>query len=224
MVYFNTSKISPELRYYLLLFLEILTESPIRQSDGTLLPYEDVVAALESDTVSLQCGLGLESTKQFSCGSYSETAVLMIKTDYKKYARGIQWATDLLKNTEFTAERVRVCASKIANAVSQAKRNGNSVTYDLLKAVYYNFNTNVRQCSMIHQQRFLGSILEKIDKADEAKKIIDDLNKLRAEITTPNRMSLYIAADWQKILELNSNEFYSKWKTLISSDIDIKFE
>lgn len=218
MAYFNTSSIAPELRSYFLLFFDLITESPIRQSDGTLIPYEEVVAAIESDTVSLQTTIGLESSNQFSCGSYSQTAVLMVKTDYKKYIRGIQWAIDLLNHTEFTVERVRVCAAKITNAVAQAKRNGNSVSKDLLKAVYYSNDSNVRKCSMIQQQRFLNSLLEKLDKPNEAEQIIAALNTIRKEILAPNRLSLYIAADWNKILKENSLDFYENWKKLVECD------
>lgn len=224
MTYFNTSNIAPELRSYFLLFFDLIIESPIRRPDGTLIPYEEVVAALESDTVSLQTTIGLEATNQFSCGSYSQTAVLMLKADHKKYIRGIQWIVDLLTHTEFTVDRVRVIAAKIANAVAQAKRNGNSVSKDLLKAVYYEDNSNVRKCSMIQQQRFLSSLLEKLDKPDEAKKIIDSLNQIRKEILEPSRLSLYIAADWDKIFKENSKEFNDNWKKLLQTGNDIQFK
>lgn len=224
MAYFNTSKIEPKLRSYFLLFLDLIVESPIRRADGTLMPYEEVVAALESDTVSLQTTIGLEATNQFSCGSYSQTAVLMLKADHKKYIRGIQWIIDLLTRTEFTVDRIRVIAAKIANAVAQAKRNGNSVSKDLLKAVYYEENSNVRLCSMIQQQRFLNALLEKLDKPEEAKKIIDNLNTIRTEILEPSRLSLYFAADWDKIIKGKSTEFFDHWKTLIQVGDDVKFK
>lgn len=224
MAYFNTANIQSSLRSYSLLFFDLIMESPIRQSDGNLIPYEQVVAAIESDTVSLQTTIGLESSNQFSCGSYSQTAILMIKTDYKKYIRGIQWVIDLLNRTEFTVDRVRVCAAKIANAVAQAKRNGNSVSKDLLKAVFYQFDSNVRKCSMIHQQQFLNSLLERLDRPNEAEKIITDLNTIRNEILSPNRLSLYIAADWEKIIKGDPNEFNAHWKDLVKNYDTIKFK
>lgn len=223
MLYFNTSNIASDLRSYLLLFFDLITESPIRREDGTLIPYEEVVAALESDTISLETSIGLESTSQFSCGSYSQTAVLMIKTDHKKYIRGIQWAIDLLNNTEFTIERIRVCAAKIANAVAQAKRNGNAVSKDLLKAVYYSNDSNVRKCSMIHQHRFLNALIAKLDQPDEATKIVGALNAIRKEILTPSQLSLYIAADWDKIIKDNSDAFFENWKKLTQYDEKITF-
>lgn len=221
MAYFNTAKIHSSLRPYLLLFFELIIESPIRQRDGTLIPYEEVVAAIESDSVSLQTTIGLESTNQFSCGSYSQTAVLMIKTDHKKFIRGIKWVVDLLNQTEFTVDRVRVCAAKIANAVAQAKRNGNAVSKDLLKAVYYQFDSNVRKCSMIHQQRFLSSLLEKLDKSSEAEQIIADLNTVRKGILSPNILGLYIAADWHKIIKGDLSEFYKHWTNLLVKSDDM---
>lgn len=225
MAYFNCSTIQSSLRSYFLLFFDLIMESPIRQSDGTLIPYEEVVAAIESDTVSLQTTIGIEASNQFSCGSYSQTAVLMIKTDYKKYIRGIQWLVDLLNRTEFTIDRVRVCASKIVNAVAQAKRNGNAVSKDLLKAVYYQFDSNMRKCSMIHQQRFLASLLEKLEKPHEAERIIADLNSVRSAILAPSRLSLYIAADWKKIIKEDPSEFYAHWTNLVArSDDSVKFK
>lgn len=224
-VYFNTSEIPTELKPYFLLFLDLILASPIRRSDGTLTPYEDVVAALESDTVDLQASLGIGSRAQFTCGSYSETALLLLKTDHKKYMRGIEWIDDLLNRTEFNVDRIRVCTSKIVNAVSQAKRNANTVTSDLIKSVHYNFDSNMRRCSMIHQQRFLNEVLEKLDKPDEAARIIDNLNQLRSELLQPARLGLYIAADWNKILSAHSQEqFYDKWSRLLPNVVDTSFE
>lgn len=199
-----------------MLLLELLTESPIRRpADNVLIPHEEVVAALESDTVSVNTGIGLESCKQFSCGSFSHTAVLMLKVDYRKYVRGIQWIVDLLQNTEFTADRVRICGAKIANAVAQAKRNGNAVTRDLLKAIFYSPDTNIRVGSMIQQHRFLTAVLEKLDTKAGAQEIIKDLNSLRSEITSADRLSLYIAGDWAKIKALGDADLVEPWLPVV---------
>jgi hypothetical protein len=45
--------------------------------------------------------------------------------------------SELLFNTEFTVERIKVCAAKMVNGVAEAKRDGNSVVKDLLKAIYF---------------------------------------------------------------------------------------
>lgn len=219
MAYLNTDSVSIKLRPYLLLLLELITESPIRRpEDGVLIPHEEVVAALESDTVSLSTSLGLESCKQFSCGSFSHTALLVIRVDYRKYVRGVQWIVDLLHNTEFTAERIRICGAKISNAVAQAKRNGNAVTHDLIKAIFYKPETNIRVGSMIQQYNFLNSVLEKLDNEAGQLEVINDLNQLRSEITTNSRVSVYIAGDWNKITEAGAGDLADPWIKIVKQN------
>lgn len=56
---------------------------------------------------------------------------------------------------------------------------------------------------MLHQQKYLTALLERLDIIDSAQAIIDDLCKLRQELTTPNTMSIHIAANWTKLSGLN---------------------
>lgn len=136
MVTMNTEPVEPELRPYLLLLMELLTESPIRRGDE-LIPYETVVAALESDTIETGAQLGIETRNRFSLGPFANSATLCMQVVRGKYETGINWIAELLHKTEFTPDRVKICASKMVNDVSQAKREGNSIVRDLLKAMYY---------------------------------------------------------------------------------------
>lgn len=144
MVTMNTESVEPELRPYLLLLMELLTESPIRRGDE-LIPYEAVVAALEADTIATEAQLGIETRNRFSLGPFSNSAILSMQVVRSKYETGINWIADLLQKTEFTTERVKVCASKMVNDVAQAKREGNSIVRDLLKAMYYEKGKNLIQ-------------------------------------------------------------------------------
>lgn len=54
-----------------------------------------------------------------------------------KYAKGVQWIKELLYNTEFTPERLKVNGAKILNEVPSVKREGNKMTNDLLKGLLY---------------------------------------------------------------------------------------
>jgi hypothetical protein len=53
-------------------------ELPVKRGD-TLVPYEDVVAQLETDTVTTSTHIGLEASSRFQCGPYSHTASLMLQ-------------------------------------------------------------------------------------------------------------------------------------------------
>lgn len=144
----NTESVQPELRSYLLLLMELLTESPVRRGDE-LMPYEAVVAALESDTIETEARLGIDTRSRFSLGPFSNTATLCMQVVRGKYETGISWITDLLHNTQFTAERVKVCASKMVNDVAQSKREGNSIVRDLLKAMFYGSGELSIHCNRI---------------------------------------------------------------------------
>lgn len=223
----NTEQLSAAQRPLLFLLLDLLTESPVRLADGTLLSHEEVVTALERDTISLGTYIGLESASQFSCGPFSDSCTLMLQVEPKKYAQGVQWIGDLLQRTQFTAERIRVCASKITNAVSQAKRKGNAVVSELLKAIYYRDDSNVRCSSMLRQHKYLTALLEQLDAGVEsaepdldastvsagAEKIIEQLNGLRAIITRPQNMAVHVAADWKRMAALDV-DLTGPWATL----------
>lgn len=212
----DTNEIALSQRLYLLLLLDLLTESPIRRpEDNVLIPHEEVVAALESETISAIASVGIEKCKQFSGGTFAQTVALIIKVEHSKYVCGVKWIVDLLQNTEFTAERIRVCSSKISNAVAQAKRNGNSVTHDLLKAIFYTSDSNIRATSMLQQHRFLTSVLEKLDTENGAADVINDLNNLRSEILSPNRLGIYVAGDWAKIKALEDIDLVQPWASLV---------
>lgn len=215
----NTSNVLPKLRPYLLLLLELLMESPIRRN-GVLIPYEKVVAALESDTVSSGVKLGLETTSRFSCGPFSHTASLMLQIEPKKYVTGVNWMVDLLKNTEFVIERIRVCAAKMANDVAQAKRSGDSVGKELLKAMYYVTDSNVQQSSMLRQHKFLTGVLERLEKTETAKSVINDLNELRNNITAPVNLAVHVAADWEKMSKMDI-DLNKPWGGIVGNETSV---
>ncbi|KXJ72958.1 hypothetical protein RP20_CCG016849 [Aedes albopictus] len=223
MVTMNTDPVEPELRPYLLLLMELLTESPIRRGDE-LIPYEAVVAALEADTIETEARLGIETRNRFSLGPFANSATLSMQVVRGKYETGINWIAELLHKTEFTTDRVKVCASKMVNDVAQAKREGNSIVRDLLKAMYYEKDSNVRVSSLLKQQKFLSALIEQLDSEQGAEKVINKLNKVRDIITRPENLGLHIAADWEEMAKLQI-DLEAPWSKLVASETtDLKKE
>lgn len=134
-VLIDTHKLSSEQRLYLPLLLEALFESPVQRGDR-LIPYEEVITELNVDTVTADHSIGL-SGHRFHCGSYSQTAIIMLCVESAKYERGIMWLRELLHQTVFTAERLRIIATKIINDVAQAKRSGRDVASYIIKNLFY---------------------------------------------------------------------------------------
>ncbi|XP_053684394.1 uncharacterized protein C05D11.1-like [Sabethes cyaneus] len=216
MVTMNTEPVEAHSRPYLLLLMELLTESPVRRGDK-LIPYESVVAALESDTIETEAKLGIETRSRFSLGPFSTAATLFMQVIPTKYEIGINWIAELLRNTEFTPERIKVCASKMVNDVAQAKREGNSIVRDLLKAMYYGSDSHVRVSSLLKQQKFLSELIEQLNNPAGVKKVINDLNNVRAIITRPENLALHLAANWVEMAKLQI-DLEGPWSRLVNTE------
>lgn len=116
----SASSIPSNLLPYTRLFLKAIFSLPI-EKDGQLIPYEDVVKGLGEDTVEYDASLGTNF-------GFRELAVFTLKAKASKFEKSIQWLHDVLWNTQFTAERLKIVASQILNDIPQAKRDGHDVS------------------------------------------------------------------------------------------------
>jgi Zn-dependent M16 (insulinase) family peptidase len=196
---FDTTAVPEELRSYLLLFLDLILESPVQTKDE-LLPYEAVVSALEEDMISYETSLGLQSSSRFGCGPFSNSATFHMQAETRKFEIAISWMTHLIFNSVFTQDRIHIVASKLVNDIATAKRNGYDMAREITKAMYYKSDTNVQHNSVLVQHAFLTELLETL-KSDSGK-IIENLNKLR-DILIPS-ITIHVAANFDKIKDLKS--------------------
>uniref|UniRef100_U5EMA1 Putative zn2+-dependent endopeptidase insulinase superfamily n=1 Tax=Corethrella appendiculata TaxID=1370023 RepID=U5EMA1_9DIPT len=210
----NTETLSSQFRSYLLLLMDLLTESPIKRGDQ-IIPYEEVVTALESDTIAYEASLGLQTKNRFSLGPYGNTAAIVFQVQPKKYEIGVNWFVELLHNTIFTAERIKVCAAKIINDVAQAKREGYSVVKDLLRGIFYEDDSNVLLSSMLKQFKFLTNVLEQMETANGEEKILKDLNYVRDILTEPKNIAIHVAANWEELEKLGF-DLTAPWTKLVN--------
>lgn len=116
-------------------------ELPIER-DGKIIPYEDVVAQLNDETVSSCTSIGLGGGRcLFQCGNYSQTCTVNLQVEASKYEIGLKWMKELLYKTIFTVERLKVVALKMTNSAAQVKRSGKTVVSYALKGMYYSKGT-----------------------------------------------------------------------------------
>lgn len=66
---------------------------------------------------------------------------------------------------------------------------------------------------MLYQQKFLTSILTKLNDTQTAQTVISDLNELRNIITSTKNLALHVAADWHKMRSLNI-DLNAPWKLI----------
>ncbi|KAG5896524.1 hypothetical protein JTB14_020497 [Gonioctena quinquepunctata] len=189
----DTSSLPPELRPYLSLLLESLLELPIER-DGKIIPHEEVVAQLNDDTVNSSTSIGIQRNSFFVCGNYSTTATVILQVEANKYETGLKWMKELLYKTVFTAERLKVIATKMNNSVAQFKRNGRSVVSYAMKGMMYSEDSNVVKNGVLQQSKFLSKVISKLD-SDASKDIVADIEKVRKVITDPSNLVLYLAGN-----------------------------
>lgn len=193
-VLMDSSELNQELRFYLQLFFELIMECPVQRGD-TLIPYEEVVAQLEADTVATTTRIGLEASSRFLCGPYSHTTCLMLQVEPNKFNKGIQWIRDLLYETKFTPDRIQIVANKIVNDVSQAKRQGNKITRDIVKGLLFNKESNHYSVSVLRQHKFLTKLLEQLNSPEDAPRVIENLETIRKILTHPKNIVVHLAAN-----------------------------
>lgn len=195
-VAFDTAKLSTELRSYLLLFLDLILESPVQTENG-LLSYEEVVISLEEDMISYETSLGLQSLSRFGCGQFSNSATFHMQVEVKKLEVAVNWMSHLLFDSVFTQERIHIVASKLVNDIATAKRNGSDMAREIAKAMFYKKDTNVQLNSVLSQHAFLSDVVEGLKDATRVAKIIEDLNALR-NFLFPS-ITLHVAANFSKV-------------------------
>ena len=54
-----------------------------------------------------------------------------------KYEKGVDWLHDILYNTRFTVERLRVVAKRLTSDIAGYKRKGNTVVRTMLRSLVY---------------------------------------------------------------------------------------
>ncbi|XP_022082849.1 uncharacterized protein C05D11.1-like [Acanthaster planci] len=196
-VLLDTSSVPADLKPYLPLFMEIIFESPVMR-DGVLIPYEDVVTQLAADTLSTESSLGFKGAR-FRCGQFSQLALIEVKVEVEKYTKGVQWLQELLYQTQFVADRLKIVANKMTNDVARLKRDGRTVAVAALRELNYVKESNFHVTSMMRQQKFLSSVVETLDK--DPVSVIEDMKSLREVLTSPDNLRIHMAADMKKLKE-----------------------
>ena len=60
------------------------------------------------------------------------------QVEVDKYEKGIIWLRELLYQTEFTKDRLKIVATQLANDVAKYKRNGSTVAHMVNRNIIYN--------------------------------------------------------------------------------------
>lgn len=181
----NPEGLDLALRPLLRIFMKLLLESPV-QRDGKLIPYEEVVSALERDMIytysSMDCFI-------------PTIAMVSMQVQPEKYEAAVKLILDLLHSSLFTAEKVRVIVSKMLNETFEDKKVGMFMARDAIKCIFYPQESNERIFTVLARQKFLADLQKELDDPDQVTTILNKLNVIREFLTKSENLSLQIAVN-----------------------------
>jgi len=196
-VLMDTTSLSKEHKKYLQVFREYITESPILADDGTVIPYEDVISAMNRELLSCGMDLGIDGGGRFRCGSYPHILSLGLQIEMDKIEQGMDWIRKILWKTQWKGDRIKVVANKMAGDVPQLKRKGGRMCYAIIRDLLFKPDSNVKVSSLIRQHAFLKDLVSSLPKSD--KKVQQAFDAIRTLITDPNNVVVHISTCLDKL-------------------------
>lgn len=155
---------------YAILYQLTIYNLPLTKEDGTRLTYEEVLNALDKDTVSYSSGFGIDS-------AFGELLRMSIKVEANKYDIGIAWLRDTLFQSEFTAERLQVTLAKIQQNLPELKRDGNSVSRSVHSDLIFDKSLTALHGEIISMMEWVPKMTAEIQ--EDPQSVIDKLVEIR---------------------------------------------
>ncbi|KZW02722.1 hypothetical protein EXIGLDRAFT_732962 [Exidia glandulosa HHB12029] len=197
--YISTAKLPDELRPLLSVYVASFFSLPVTRSDGTKLSHEQVIDQLDNDTVLSDASIG-------AGGSFSQLFVPGFKVEASKYETAVMWLKDLLFNSHFDVERLRIAVAKIQQSLPETKRDGQKVQGSILASMINAPSSNSLASHIETQLEFIPKVAQRLQ--DEPEAVVAELELIRKHLTSPEAMR-FVA--WGDIMSLPNPR--AIWKT-----------
>src|SRR4051812_6381817 len=155
---------------YAVLYQATLFNSPVTRPNGTRLTHEEVISALDKDTVSYDSGLGVD-------GVFTELLRVSIKVESTKFDTGVAWLRDVLFQSEFTKERLEVTLAKIQQSLPEMKRDGSSMARSVLSDLVYDKTLTSKNAGVLSLIDWIPRVSAEVQ--ENAQSVIDKLEEVR---------------------------------------------
>jgi Zn-dependent M16 (insulinase) family peptidase len=147
-----------------------LFNSPITKPDGTKLTHEQVINALDKDTVSYDSGFGVDMI-------FTELLRISVKVESKKYDVGIAWLRDVLFNSEFTKERLEVTLAKVQQSLPELKRDGNTVARSVFNDLVFDKSLTTTHGGVVALMDWIPKVSAEVQ--ENVQSVIEKLEQVR---------------------------------------------
>lgn len=144
---------------------------PMTKLDGRRLDHEEVIKALDKDTVSYDSGLGMD-------GTFSELLRMSIKVESSKFDTGIAWLRDVLFQSEFTKERLEITLAKVQQSLPEMKRDGSSMARSVFSDLTYDKTLTSSYAGITSLMEWIPRLAAEVQ--DNVQSVVEKLEKVRA--------------------------------------------
>ncbi|XP_049872194.1 uncharacterized protein C05D11.1-like isoform X2 [Pectinophora gossypiella] len=192
----DTTSIDENTRKWLPLHMNGLAECPVMRN-GQLIPHEEVISTTEQLVVLFSNDVGFGRSGNFSVGIFGNFLHIETRCEPKDYEQVVNHLYEVLFAAEITKERLLVFTQRMINDVSQVRRNGHKLVYDILRDSLYSKDSNVHWNSVLRQQKFLKDLNEQLNAGGDAADAA--LREARATLSTITRdLWIHLATDFDR--------------------------
>ncbi|KAJ2992542.1 hypothetical protein HDV02_002994 [Globomyces sp. JEL0801] len=202
----NISQLPMELRPFLVLFQELIFQTPMEfisdSGEKIAMSYQEVTRYASELFVSHSCGVGFGNSL-FSTSSLNQLFTMFTTSQPTDFERMIRFAIQSLLFSEFTTDRILTIAKNLSSNIVDNKRNGEAVLSSVVnkiccpESMVTTLGSNEAAISIFSQESFLKTVIADCKNGNE-KKIIGSLNTLRSLVacgdrsTTPSFLRLAV--------------------------------
>ena len=175
--------------------------------DGKLIPFEEVVARLKSDTVDYQISLGMQ-------GNAPDLIDFKIRCKTDKYEDAVKWIKRALFDIVFDESRVSVLLENYLNSIVEVKREGDIMLNSLCSRTLYQERSVKKSVDPLFVEDKLEEILDLIEDGQYKKKVLPKLESFRTHlITNLNKFQIIVFGDIEKV----GSKLFKPWFELIDA-------
>lgn len=196
----GTESIPVVLRPLLSIYLENLFNSPLMRH-GQKMEFEQVIMALENDTVSYRVDSG-------SFLGNPEILAIRFQVEPEKYETAIEWLRDLLENGIFDLTRIKAITTRLLADIPEEKRDGNSMAYSIENTINTEPASITRARGTLTRAVYLRRVRRLLE--DSPNTVLSQLEEIRSALFRFSNFRVLVTADLQKLPRPASS-----WKVLL---------
>ncbi|KAL3229795.1 hypothetical protein RNJ44_01931 [Nakaseomyces bracarensis] len=194
---------------YYQVFHEIFSLPMKSTTDGGIIPYEEVVAKLKTETLDAKVTLGLS-------GACPDLIDIMIRCRADDYASAVEWFNHVLFDMVFDENRIKVMLENYLDSIVELKREGVMMLESIGNRNLYNERSLKKSVDPLYSESFLEEVLESIEAGDFEDKVLPKLETMRSQLRTHfTKFRILLLGDVAAIG--GEDSVYEPWNGLLSN-------